>query len=318
MKIHLITNCTNSKSSKIKHNIKLENIDSVECFPSQVWMNTLSMQQGLCPAIDLYVGDHWARVVDVYNQNFPVWIISAGYGLISADENICSYNATFTPNDANSVSRFYSGDSLAEKNITWWKNIHSAKAVGSGDLAPIEKLYVENKSDVFFIALPPNYLKVIEPEIIKLIQGGLITKNNTFIFSTKQNLDSSLESLFYQAKDDLCEQLGGSRISLNIRLASYILKKISLKKSTVHQVKHFYSELLMNSKPAIRFDRVKMTDEKIICFIRDESILLGYENASASRLLRILRDKGMACEQTRFRALFKSTIPNLQISMGSN
>lgn len=296
----------------------MENIDPEECFPSQEWLNKLSSQKGLCPAIDVYVGDHWTRVVEVYNQNVPVWIISAGYGLISADEKICSYNATFSPNDANSVSKFYSGESLAEKNRTWWKNIHPSKSEGPVDLTPIEKLYFKNKSDAFFIALPPNYLKVIEPELIKLMQSGLITKNNTFIFSSKQNLDSSLENLFYQVKDDFCEQLGGSRISLNIRLVSYILKKVSTKKSVVAQVKNFYNELLEGSKPAKRFDRMKMSDEKIIRFIRDESMLIGYENASASRLLRILRDKGMACEQSRFRTLFTSTKSNLQTNMGSN
>jgi hypothetical protein len=234
-----------------------------------------------------------------------VWVVSAGYGFISIEKEISSYDATFNSNNENSVSRFFSEGNLVDKNVNWWnrinKNILKGEPVG-----PLEYLYKNNLDDIFFFVVPPNYLKVLEPELDKLVTTGIINKKNTFIFSSKQNLEESLTSLFFAAKDDFCKYLGGSRISLNIRLASHILKALDLERAVAPQVEKLYNEILINSSPAKKYNRKKLSDKEVNDFIKSELKLLNIKNASASKLLRILRDKGMACEQKRFSKLYNN------------
>lgn len=308
MKIHLITNCTSRKSSKLKHDVKIKDICGGSDFPSKQWQQKLQIQNDLVPAINVYVGDHWSKVIDIYNLNYPVWVVSAGYGLISAKQEVCSYNATFNANDENSVSRLYRDESLAKNNIRWWNEINFKETTQENDIGPIQELYRKNLADVFFIVVPPNYLKVLEPEILKLTTSGIINTANTFIFSSNQKLASPLKSLFYQAKDDFCKSLGGSRISLNIRLANQIIKNISLERAVTPQVKEMYNALVKNSSPAERFNRKKMTDGDVNSFIENELKNVNRRETSASKLLRNLRDKGMACEQKRFSKLYKAFI----------
>jgi len=308
LKIHLITNCTNGKSSKLKHDVKIKDISVDTRFPSKQWLDNLQKQKDLVAAIDVYVGDHWSKVNEVYNLDFPVWVVSAGYGLISAKQEIASYNATFNANNENSVSKLFAGESFVEKNISWWNEINAKEASHTNITGPIEELYRKNPSDIFFIVVPPNYLKVLAPELHKLATSGIINSENTFIFSSRQNLIPSLKNLFFQAKDDFCKNLGGSRISLNIRLASQILKELTLERAVAPQVKKLYNNLLTSASPAERFNRKKMTDEDVDNFIRCELLNISLKEASATKLLRILRDKGMACEQKRFGKLYKEFI----------
>lgn len=306
MKIHLITNCTSSKSSKLQHDVNIKDISGDTRSPSTQWVNKLKKQKDLVAAIDVYVGDHWSKVNEIYNLNHPVWVVSAGYGLIPAKRKISSYNATFNANNENSVSRFYSGESLTDKNISWWNEINLKAIPQTKSIGPIEELYKNNPSDIFFVVVPPNYLKVLAPELLKLTTNGIINTENTFIFSSKQALKPLLQNLFFQAKDDFCEQLGGSRISLNIRLASKILKGLTLERAVAHQVRKIYNDLLTNAAPAERFNRKKMTDEDVDNFIMNELLSMSLKESSASKLLRVLRNKGMACEQKRFGKLYKT------------
>jgi len=308
LKIHLITNCTSSKSSKLKHDVKIKDICDKTRSPSKNWLDKIQSQKDLVAAIDVYVGDHWSKVNEVYELGMPVWVVSAGYGLISAKQEISSYDATFNGNHENSVSNFFSGESLAERNISWWNKINAKESTEHQEAGPIEELYLDNTSDIFFIVVPPNYLKVLEPELQKLASIGIVHKENTFIFSSKQNLKPSLRDFYFQAKDNFCKDLGGSRISLNIRLASHIIRRLSLEGAVAPQVESLYNDLLKDLPPAKKFNRKRMTDEDVYHFIREELESTDIKDSSASKLLRTLRSKGMACEQKRFGKLYKEFI----------
>ncbi|KKL96461.1 hypothetical protein LCGC14_1844270 [marine sediment metagenome] len=306
MKIHLITNCTSRKLHKLTSKVHLKDISKDAISPSENWTKILSKQVDLLPALDAYAGDHWAKVKDIERLGASLWIVSAGYGLISADTKICSYNATFNSNDENSVSKFYSKENLKEKNRCWWKDIHKGRE------SSIEKIYFDHPGDIFFIALPPNYLKVIEPELDNLASCGVINLHNTYIFSSKQDLSLSLKECFYQAKEDFCEQLGGSRVSLIIRLARYIFKGLSLKEPTYPQVQKMYNALLLGSSPVKHINRRKMTDKNVIDFILTELNDSTLTKISTTKLLKKMRDQGMGCEHKRFSKIYSELLVEIK------
>ena len=301
MSFYLITNCTNNKSSKAEKKLLFSDFISKRNVVDE-WLNSLNDKHATIKAIDMYVGDHWKNVRKINQSGVPVSIVSAGYGLISSDKHIHSYDATFSSNNKSSVNQIFNSKRLTDRNIEWWQSIHKS----AQRLSPVKSLIEQNDGSFFVISLAPDYLRVIEPELIHLAEQNIINADNTVIISGDVKLNSSLNSLYIKNSEDFCKELGGSRISLNIRLTKYLMENIDTTSSIANQINSRYKDLISVSEPAQKFKRTKLSDEELIDFIKDEMMDLTNLKVSASMLLRQLRNKGLACEQKRFSKLYKS------------
>ena len=180
MKVHLITNCTSNKRkfcskppialSEIKKN-KNESV-------VKEWLELLHSNKEKVTAIDLYLGDHWSIAREIYKQNKLVWVISAGWGLINIETPIYPYNATFTKGEPNSISSLDTSSSAMLQNRKWWNALQKRRRLEF----TIEKLFEDFSGDYFFIAVSPQYIKVIEPELFELKKKGVIKPKNNLIF----------------------------------------------------------------------------------------------------------------------------------------
>lgn len=309
MALHLITNCTSKKTKQLTESISISDIQSREDIAAKEWVEKLSSESKTLPASELYLGDHWSRALEVINYGSKVSIISAGYGLISSSDNLCKYDATFSSGSVNSVSKLFKEASLSKSNYQWWRLVNSLKSQGNNGLID---LYDSNPSDQFIISTSPAYLKVIEPELVKLALSKKLSIYNTAIFSSNQRLNKSLEPFFYKVEDDLCAELGGSRVSLNIRLAAHVIKNISDTANFATEVEGIYREIRTKSEPAIKYDRKKLDDESVSNFIKNFLESSSKAKPAASPILRELRNKGMACEQKRFKNIFESIMQTAQ------
>lgn len=95
--------------------------------------------------------------------------------------------------------------------------------------------------------------------------------------------------------------------ALSARLATE-LATIPERKFSMATAVERTEKLMANAAPLPRFQRRVLSDSQIVEFIAHRR--LEVTNASASRLLRDLRDQGMACEQSRFGRLFAETRGN--------
>jgi len=103
MAFHLVITCVSQKRAKKVHSILDPVIEAgtLEYVFNQ-WKNILLSSQ-LKPrkAIDLYKGPLWNSFLDVWGiingrvKHTHLWILSAGYGLISAEDRILPYDITF-------------------------------------------------------------------------------------------------------------------------------------------------------------------------------------------------------------------------------
>ncbi|MCK9871178.1 hypothetical protein MRI28_16290 [Nocardiopsis dassonvillei] len=97
--------------------------------------------------------------------------------------------------------------------------------------------------------------------------------------------------------------LGGTLTSLNARMAMSWLDccppRGRLTSSDTIAAWNRWSE---KSKKVETYDRKPMADEAVKAFIQTEK--QAHPNYSRTRLLRILRENGMACEQKRFATLY--------------
>lgn len=304
LKVHLITNCTNNKRSHLNNKISFSDILNKEVLDIQDWVKATTSNQSRDLAIDTYAGDHWKVARDLHSKGIPLWVLSAGFGFISSHDEICSYDATFSPGGTNSVSRFASTTDSLSDNITWWNQLHANRNCKYRyDLTSMVK---EHKQDFFCISASPQYLKVILPELLTLVEDKYLTAENTIIISSKIELPQILKPLHILATEDFCELLQGSRISLNIRLARYLIEKIDTRDEFSKQVKGEYQKLKQASKPAKKFDRQKMSDGEVSNYI-NRKLKSAPDKASATTLLATFRNEGFACEQKRFGKIFKQT-----------
>jgi hypothetical protein len=95
--------------------------------------------------------------------------------------------------------------------------------------------------------------------------------------------------------------LGGTRQALNVRVLEYLLRnhRGPLTRDVAHDL---LTRLLADQPALIRYERRRCSDAEISKFIR--SRLSTDPSLSHTHLLREFRDEDMACEQSRFAALF--------------
>jgi hypothetical protein len=111
-----------------------------------------------------------------------------------------------------------------------------------------------------------------------------------------------LESHIVPSDARLQVRVGGARTSLHARVAREILQRADRHGLEVPAVRARYERILARSPAPQLFDRERLSDAEVRQFIREQKSKDG--DVTHSGLLRLLRDGGRACEQSRFRALF--------------
>ena len=265
------------------------------------WVEKLTSNPSKLQAHSVYLGDHWTRTIELRERDVQVNIVSAGYGFIHAETIICKYDATFNHNSDNSISAIGLSSKPYEANQKWWKLVNSKI---NGNEQPIERYFLDNINDVFVIALPPTYLRVILPEILSLYRNGHLNSSNSVVLSTKQKVHTDLEDLFFLVKEQYGSIVGGGHASLNIRTAAYVIEYIKRGRDFQTQVRKAYSILNTKTTSRVIEKRNKLTNQKIQNFIKQYIEQKGNTRISPSSALKELRKNGMACEQKRFTKLY--------------
>jgi len=296
--IHLITNCT--KNKRKTYNIPTISISDLSSIALEdrvhEWNGLIERSDSRVSAKDMYCGEHWSVVRNIHDNGCNVSILSAGFGFIGINSEITRYDATFTAGDKNSILQSSTAMSRDEWNIGWWKQLNRVRE----DKCSLSELYLHNKSDCFFITVPPLYLSVIQPELITLKEAGLVTPMNTFIISSGTNISSSLRELYLPVSADFSVFLRGSRGTLGIRMAQYFIDGLTGVESIANTIRYRHSKLLEMSQKPIKYNRKKMRNEDIRLWISQKEL------SSVTLALRNFRDEGYACEQKRFSELFHS------------
>lgn len=308
--INIIVTCTKQKTCEPPPALQLRNIvgASVESRVKQ-WKHGLERSVGdsISPR-SLYAGDHWAVAKSLGDLAKPseqilVWVISAGYGLLPLDALIQPYSATFStrhpdtvvlPREATKV------DPPADKRA-WWNalinlNWDREKPIAISDLA------AEYPDSPMLIAASANYLHAVQDDL----RNTRDLMNDTSLLA--------IMSAGTEALGDLTEHLipsdarlqplvGGVLRSLNVRLLRYALESARRNPPTLPLISRRFQKLLDDAPDRPKYDRTPMSDDDVRRFVKKAIRKNG--SATQSGLLRELRDSGKACEQGRFRTLFK-------------
>lgn len=335
-KIHIIASCTSRKRVPPTKELGLISPRANLEKRAAAWWENLNVSpvvnsdndgefqknHGKIKASELYIGGYWSNIrqlpskVDLSGLASNLWIISAGYGLISSSDDVYSYSATFTPGDKNSVTN---GEcdvrKRAETLREWWELISNFQLPQSSNPRKLRQLFRENSGDYFLIVASANYLTAVEKDLLEGIKS-LSSPENLVIITSKsfsnENLQKNIVSADarLQCSGDCAENCQKHLVPRGIRgaiSAALAVKIIERAKDGFNalNVKQFVQNGIEKSPALVSIKRTRMDDTEVHKFINQE--LDEFPSASCTSLLRKLRNYGWACEQKRFRELYQST-----------
>jgi hypothetical protein len=252
-------------------------------------------------AVDLYGGDHWtvARTLpSVAARNGPsaeLWVLSAGYGLIRATHRIQPYSATFSQASPDCVG-------VGIEASRWWRAL-AASSLGETEHRSITDLARRHPESTFLIVASTRYLRPLADDVRNAAEA-LRSSGQMMIVSAGLKLsDQSLGPHALPVDARMTHLVDGSRVSLNARIAGFLLSEGLVPRFGIDDVAREMRAFQAQLPNPPQFSRLPMSDGDVRAYVATE--LTNEPSASASRLLRRLRDSGRACEQERFHAIYR-------------
>lgn len=291
--IHVVVSCAERKCHPVETGFAVSGITQ-QTFQGRLkkWLQTVAAAQSGHKVIDLYQGEHWSVARSIPNAWVSVWTASAGFGLLSLEDTIPSYNATFSAQNANSVSRVRKTTARQTELSEWWSALQTR-----ADRPRTDTLASLIADGPVIIAASQPYLQAMHGEIVDAHARAI----HALVISTVGTVPSNLAHLRLPCDGRIRNVLGGSMGATSVRLAKE-LAKIPEDKFTRESAVVCTERLMTGCAPLQRFHRQPLSDDEVMEFIQSRRV--DTPSISASRLLRELRDEGMACEQSRFGRLF--------------
>lgn len=286
----LVTSCTERKSLPVDPYFQVRHLGrgSVDLRVTE-WVKRLSRPKkgNQLAARDLYAGEHWSVAKSCIPRARALYVVSAGYGLVSAETVMSSYGATFSRGKPDSIA-----DSRPEVH-EWWTRINQWEGP-SGRRPQLSKLA---RKHVILLAASAPYIRALEDEIAPL-------DPETLLIVSAGSTSPSIAAHRLVVSDRLLSSLGGTSLSLNIRVAEYLLSHMPPSGLSRRWATRSLAALDARSADRVRHNRQRLSDEDVNSFI--VSAIRKNSRITNSQALRLLRDSGLACEQHRFGNLFRA------------
>ncbi|MGW7664130.1 hypothetical protein [Streptomyces sp. NPDC054756] len=256
-----------------------------------LWSERINSAAHTHSLAELYRGDHWTqarRLSEAATQagfKSDLWVASAGLGLQPVSASAPSYAATFSTRHADSVA------TTAEDGGLWWSQLQE----GTGR-ATLQEL---GKAGPVLLVLSETYAKAMEVELRALADVA----GEALLFGGVEEI-AGIQRV--PADAGLRRTLGGTLTSLNVRMAATWFQHCQDGQLTSTATIDSWNKWATSESRPEQHNRRPMTDEQVIAFIRTETS--SHPGISRTRLLRLLRDGGQACEQSRFANLYIKTM----------
>lgn len=300
-RIHVVVSCTRRKRASIPPRLRLGSIPSRDTGArSAAWLERLRSEPvGTMPARHLYAGDHWQVSLSILaaNEACTLSIVSAGYGLVGPDSVLKPYSATFSPG-LDSVADVGVDPDSARR--AWWHALAGARTTSDDRPRSLEELANSEPDAVLLVALSAPYVRALRDDLVSAA-ASLGGKGHFILVSAGMRTPHGLDG-HIPVSAQLQHALGGARVSLNVRIARYLVREAGTHRWAKEGIVRVLGQLSEPSPDGRRLLRKGMTDADVIAFItRARS---ADPSVTKTRLLRRLRDQGRCCEQQRFGNLF--------------
>jgi len=316
-KLIVITSCTNRKKNTEYGPRRLGLYSSTRLSGrSQQWLQALQEPSvEVVPARELYAGDHWSVMRSLSGLagstvDLQLWIVSAGYGLISESTSVSTYSCTFASGQDDSIHKGVITVSKEANSRQWWKELQKWQGPEPGQPRSVEELVRQNPETTLLVVLSQEYLKAIQDDLRRALEAMVNPDRFLIVSVGTERIHDQLLRKHLLPGDARLQQLFASdpslgrttMVSLNAKVARRMIEDQASVPLELATQKQRFRDWLDELKPLPKFDRTPMTEVQVKLFIREE--VKTNPKTSATQLLRKLRDSGRACEQRRFRQIF--------------
>lgn len=308
IRLHIVANCADRKRLAVPGERRLGTHHahgSVSRLSS--FVKALSSARGdSVEAKDLYVGPYWAvvrelpLVAEASRIAASLWVASAGYGLVPSNAKLHGYSATFRVGEADSVACTAEPYSVAEQVSAWWADLARWHGPARQTRRVTDLASAEPNAHVMVVA-SPRYVQAMADDL----RGAAGILGSRLIVVTSQEFGGgdSLSRNVVASEERLLAEVQGARPALHARVARHILAGARTHGLDAEALRARYQKIAEAADFRPTPERQPMTDHEVKRFIKQE--LRTAPDLSCTRALRVLRDGGRACEQKRFKNLFR-------------
>ncbi len=309
--VNLVVTCTKKKTREPGRDLMLRHLRGASTESrAAAWLERLDGHTGeRLAARDLYAGDHWSIAKELDGSRLGrgsrvrVWVASAGYGLLSMDNPLQPYSATFAVNHPDSVvgKPFRPSPLAAQRG--WWRLVTNWAGPWGPQPRCLADLAREYRRSPLVVVASEIYLRALRDDLADARQALADPSWMSIISAGTRRLDGLQENMV--ACDARLQSLvGGARRSLNIRLTRHLLQNLGSSLPALDVLNALCSHWLASAPDLKRYDRRPRSDQQVRRFIA--RILQREPSLRPTPLLRRLRDEGYACEYGRFMKLFRA------------
>lgn len=253
---------------------------------------TASVDVGLVAARELYRGGHWNSIATAFNSavghglRVELWVASAGYGLISAEENVRPYSATFASGVPDAVWRGADDGVRAATLRSWWSHVSARET--------LVNLFEADADARLVVVAGEGYVTAMRDELDQILQLPGAQERVSIVSAGSRGdgvlpVDAHFQSI-----------VGGTRLTLNARVLELLAKR--------GREHGFERSRMAGVLGGLRASAARsshgrpLTDEQVVS--RIDELVRQCPGISRSRALQLLRRSGEACEQGRFARLW--------------
>ena len=305
---NVVVTCTKSKTVSVPESLKLRAVKrgSVQERASSWFQRLQKASAERFQVRNMYKGDHWSAAKDISDmgsgQKHQVWVSSAGFGLLSLDDEVPGYSATFSGTHPDCVVSKSKVDDRRSALGDWWDSLCKWPKSTLRPRRSVRSLAAKSPSTPLIVIGSGEYLHAMHRDLLAAV-AALDSPKLLSIFSAGcKQLEGLDENLIpYDAR--MQNYVGGALRSLNMRVARWALSECTRSKPTNALLRKKVGDQLKNQPAFVMPVRKPMSDDGVRKFILRE--LNRDSRACHSPLLRKLREQNKACEQKRFASLFR-------------
>lgn len=291
-KFIVVTNCTARKKTGVPL-VPFAPKGSCIREVAEDWRISLAAQPSRLQAVRLYVGRSILEARNVSQDiGAPLFIVSAGIGLVESDEPIPGYDISASGKGAEFAEMLAR---LGASTSDWWHQLGSEKGFGW--------LLRENPDATVLIALPSAYLVMVLNDLEALPSGDL-SRIRVFTSPAGQKKIAKATGMLSLPYDERLESIvgyAGTRADFPQRALKHFVAELNGHLLPIDEASRAVAASLSGFACRAVPKRRRLDDEKIRGLIRQ-----AWESAggNSAKLLRHLRDAELvSCEQGRFSRL---------------
>lgn len=282
--------------------LALENADTARALGTlaDTWLRQVRTIDGIAlrPAADLYTGRSISEARRAAaSLAAPLHIVSAGHGLLHADDCIPAYDVTVSAAADNALHRCLVR--LDKTPADWWQ----ALIASFGQQRSLAALLAGSPNAIVLLAVPSIYLRLLAHELADLGDDAIARLRIITSPHGASTLPPSLQAAVmpYDERLEGLAAFAGTRSDFPQRALRHFATVLAGHALPSDRARQRVTEAMEALCKPVLPARRRQSDDEIIALLRQNWARF---NGSATALLRFLRDEALvACEQSRFRSL---------------